>query len=121
MPIKEFFDLYFRYVEHNTESAFVYHRWSLIGILGTIIAKKVSIPMGHFTLYTNTFYQLIGRSGTRKSSAITIAVKLLKDCELTRIAPKSCSKEAFLTKLVSYSAQEDMLPPLDAYPFACIQ
>jgi len=111
MPVEEFFKLYFEYVDKNTESAFVYHRWSAIGAVGTLLARKVTIPLGHLTLYTNMYLQIIGKSGCRKSSAIKIAVDLLKDAGYTSFAPKRCSKEAFLSKLSGVKELE--LPDLE--------
>ena len=116
MKMEELFDTYFKYVEHSTESAFVYHRWSLIGLLSALIAKKVEIPLGHMTLYANLYLQLLGKSGTRKSSAISVAVKLLKTLEYERFAPKKCSKEGFLDMLLEYCTEDSKeLPSLDEF------
>ena len=99
MKITELFDLYHAYVKDNTESPFVYHRWSLIGCLSTAISRRVTFPLGHFTIYPNQYIQIIGNSGIRKSSAISIPIGLMRDAGYDSFAPKSTTKEAFMSKL----------------------
>lgn len=105
MKAKEFFDLYFKYVAENTESPFVYHRWSMISTLSACVSRRVKIPMGHFNLYPNFYIQLIGNPGIRKSSAVKIPAKLLRETGFDRFAPNTCTKEALMYKLATYNEE----------------
>ena len=45
---KEFFDLYFEYAGvGRSESPAVFHRWAIIGCVGTMLGRQVRIPFGH--------------------------------------------------------------------------
>jgi len=99
MKHEEFFDMYFKYVEDNTEAPFVYHRWSMLVVLAAHMGANIKIPMGHFTLTPNFYVQLVGDSGIRKSSAISIPVKLAKELGVVNIAPSQISREALISLL----------------------
>ena len=99
MNINDFFDLYIDYIKDNTESPITYHRWSIIGCAASALVRRVEIPMGHFTLYPNFYIQLIGPPGTRKSSAISIASKILKESGFKNFSADTTTREGFLKRL----------------------
>lgn len=99
MTTAEFFALYFSFVDKNTESPFVYHRWSLVATVAASLSKRVYVSMGHMTIYPNFYVQLIGSPGIRKSSAIKIPPRLLASAGFDRFGPNTCTKEALVGKL----------------------
>lgn len=90
-----FFEKYFEFVGES-EAPALYHRWASISMVGALLGRQVWLPFGHGTIYPNQYIMLMGSPGTRKSSAIGIAKKLLEKTGYTRFAPDRVSKERFL-------------------------
>lgn len=88
-----------------TESPVIYHRWCLISAVSALLGRNFYFPYGHFTIYPNQFCMLIGSPGARKSSAINIAKRLMRDAGFDKIAEGKTTKEKFLLDL--YGAQDD--------------
>ena len=93
-----------RYVA-GTESPLIYHRWCLMSTVSALLGRNFYFPYGHFTIYPNQFCMLIGSPGARKSSAINIAKKLLRETGFDRIAEGKTTKEKFLLDL--YGQEDD--------------
>lgn len=94
----DFFETYFDYVG-ETEAPLLYHRWSIVSALGALLSRSCWLPFGHSEIYPNQYIMLMGSPGARKSSAIGIAKKLLKDVGYSRFAPDRLSKERFLMEM----------------------
>lgn len=94
----DFFEEYFDYIG-PTEAPLLYHRWSIISSLGALLSRQVWLPFGHSEIYPNQYIMLMGSPGARKSSAIGIARKLLRDTGFNRFAPDRLSKERFLMEM----------------------
>ncbi len=100
-----YFDLYLEYVG-KSEAPILYHRWTAAGIIGALIGRSCYIPFGHGRIYPNQYIQLMGAPGTRKSSAISIGKRLLKDAGYSRFAADRMSKERFLMEMVPHTEEE---------------
>lgn len=96
--MSDFFDDYFEYIK-NTEPPKIYHRWCSISGIATLLGRNLVLPFGHEKLYPNQYIMLIGGSGTRKSTAISIIRNLLKGTGYDTIAAEKTSKEKFLLDL----------------------
>ncbi len=94
----DFFKTYFDYVGAS-EAPMLYHRWSAVSMLGALLSRNVWLPFGHSKIYPNQYIMLMGSPGARKSSAIGIARKLLRDLGYNRFAPDRLSKERFLMEM----------------------
>lgn len=94
----DFFDEYFAYTA-STEPPRIYHRWCAIAGIATILGRNLVLPHGHFKLYPNQYVMLVGSSGSRKSTAIKLMVRLLKESGYDTIAADKTSKEKFLLDL----------------------
>ena len=70
------FDMYFKYVE-GTEPPAVFHRWAIIGAVGAMLGRQVWFPFGSSRLFPNKYIMFVGDPGTRKSTAIKRATKLI--------------------------------------------
>jgi hypothetical protein len=97
----DFFKTYFEYVG-PTEAPMLYHRWTAISILGTLLGRQAYIPFGHGTIYPNQYIMLMGSPGTRKGTAMNIGARLLKNAGYTRFCPDRLSKERFLMEMKPY-------------------
>jgi hypothetical protein len=107
----DFFSKYLRYVG-DSEAPTLSHRWSAISMLSALIGRNLFIPFGHSEIYPNQYIMLMGSPGARKSSAIGIARRLLRDTGFKRFAPDRLSKERFLMEMKPHSA--DLLGEEDA-------
>lgn len=110
-----FFQRYLEYVGES-EAPLLYHRWTAVGIVAAIIGRKLFLPFGHGQIYPNMYTQLMGAPGTRKSTAISIGKKLLKDAGYTRFAADRMSKERFLMEMVPVT-EEDLDADLELLVF----
>jgi hypothetical protein len=92
------FDAYFKYAE-NTEPPLLFHRWSLLTCLGAALGRQYRLPFGDFNIYGNQYIMLIGDPGTRKSTAIKLAKKILSNAGYDKFSAERTSKEKFLLDL----------------------
>ena len=92
------FDTYFEYVD-KTEPPLVFHRWSLISCLGAYLGRQYKLPFGDFNIYPNQYVMLIGDPGTRKSTAIKLAKKVIGSAGYEKFSAERTSKEKFLLDL----------------------
>lgn len=95
--MQDFFSLYFEYAGANVnEPPNIYHRWTALSIIGTMLGRQCWFPFGHSEIFPNQYIMLMGEPGSRKSTAINIGTKLLKKLGYTRFAADRTSKERFL-------------------------
>lgn len=97
-----FISLYLEYTA-QTECPRFFHRWTAITSLSAYLGRRIYFHHGHFTIYPNIYAMLIGSPGTKKSSAIKIGVKLLKQSGYNTFAAKKTRQEKFLTDLAEQS------------------
>lgn len=93
-----FLQQYLSYVG-ETEAPIFYHRWAAISAIGAYLGRQYSFSLGHFELYTNMYIMLIGDPGTRKSTAIKIAKKIITAAGYNTISADKSSKEKFMLDL----------------------
>lgn len=106
---EDYFSLYLRYAGAGvTEPPTIYHRWSAISLVGALLSRSVYIPFGHSHLYPNQYINLMGAPGSRKSTAINIAVKLAKQVGYNKFAADKVSKERFLMDMGRVEDIEDV-------------
>lgn len=97
------------YIEYRaeTEPPVIYHRWSMISSIAALLGRKFYIPFGSGHIYPNLYIMLIGGVGTRKSSAIKEATKLIGQAGYTTFSARKTSKEKFLMDLEGIPDEED--------------
>lgn len=100
------FDLYFDYVA-DTEPPAVFHRWSLIGAVGAYLGRQFWFPFGSSNIYPNQYIMFVGEPGTRKSTAIKRASKLIGLAGYDTFGPQKTSMEKFLLDLEAGHMVED--------------
>jgi hypothetical protein len=108
-PVKQhqdLFDLYFQYIA-GTESPALFHRWSLIASLGAMLGRQFWFPFGTTRLFANHYVMLIGTPGTRKSTAIKTATRLIGMAGFEKFAAQKTSMEKFLLDLEDEDSEPD--------------
>ncbi len=96
--MSNFFAFYDDYVK-STEPPPNFHAWSAMGAISALLGKKCFIPQGHFTVFPNLYIVLVGDPGTRKSTAMNIAKRLVRLVPQVPIAPESSSREAMIDSM----------------------
>lgn len=104
----DFISAYFSYIG-ETEAPMTFHRWSCMTILGAYIGRDYCFRLGHFNIKPNLYVMLMGTAGSRKSTAIKIASRLLAQTGYANIAADRTTKEKFLLDLSG--ATDGLLDP----------
>lgn len=102
---KNFFQLYHDYVK-STEPPPNFHAWSAISAISALLGKKCFIPQGDFTVYPQLYVILVGEPGTRKSTAMGIAKKLVKTVTTVPVAPESATRESLIDDMAGHPVGE---------------
>lgn len=105
---EDFISLYLAYT-NQTECPTFFHRWCGITCLSAYLGRSIFFRHGHFTLYPNLYTMLIGSPGTKKSSAIKIGAKLVKQAGYNTFAAKKTRQEKFLLDLAEQSERKALL------------
>jgi len=92
--IMDLFEQYFEYTGEN-ETPLVFHRWSFISLIGSLIGRDIHLPFGHGSIYPNQYILLTGTPGARNGAAIKICKELLNSLNYQHTAPNKAVKESF--------------------------
>lgn len=92
---KSFINSYLQYSK-GTETPTFFHRWAAITCLGAYLGRDVYFRQGHFRVHPNLFVMLVGDAGTKKSTSIKMAARLLKLAGYESFAAKKTRQEKFL-------------------------
>lgn len=82
----DFLKLHLKYVYH-TEPPKIMHIWSAITTASACMARHVWCDTGLKRHYANNYCLLVGPPGTRKSSAVHAASKLMREATEVKFAP----------------------------------
>jgi hypothetical protein len=100
------FELYFKYAEH-TEPPTIYHRWSLITSISAYLGRSFWLPFGSTRIFPTMYVMLIGNPGTRKSTAIKMARRVISSAGYDTFAAERTTKEKFLLDLEGAPDESD--------------
>lgn len=115
MSERDYYEEYFEYSGAGiTEPPVGFHRWGGVAILGAMLGRQIWFPFGHGKIYPNQYIMLMGPAGCRKSTAISIATKLLKQTGYARFAADRTSKERFLIDMRQYEGNTAEIEDLEA-------
>ncbi len=82
--LKNWLTTYVRDWTIEAEPPELFHMWTGIGILSTVLGRKVCFDRGIYNLYPNCYIILIaGSAACRKSTALKMGVGLLDELEVT--------------------------------------
>ena len=102
----DFFSLYFKYVA-DTEPPIIFHRWSVIPAIGALLGRQFWLPFGDGRLFPNHYTMLIGDPGTRKSTAIKRAKKILRLSGYDKFSAETTTKEKLMLDLAGMDDDKD--------------
>lgn len=92
----------------ETECPTFFHRWTALVCLAAWIGRDVYFPFGHGKVHANMYAMLIGKAGTKKSTAIKIGCKLLEKAGYTKFAADKVRQEKFLVDLARKEAESSL-------------
>ena len=95
---EDLFELYLKMLG-PTEAPVIYHRWSFLTVLGAWLGRGYYLPFGASRINCNMYVMLLGNAGSRKTTAIKTAVKLIREAGYNTVAANKTSKEKFLLDL----------------------
>lgn len=101
---QDFFAHYLNYTG-GTEVPAHANRWSAIGMLGAWLGRDVHVKFGSSKLYANQYIMLLGEAGSRKSTAIKTAKRILNAAGYENFSAEKISKEKFLSELSKQNGQ----------------
>ena len=79
-----------------------YHQWSALGALATAVSRKVWIDQGYFNVYPGFLYVvLLGPPGNHKTTAMSIAKRLLREAGEISFSAECQSKEKLVAELAT--------------------
>jgi hypothetical protein len=105
-PRNDFFNKYLR-VTAGTEVPTFFRRWAMLTSVGAWIGRSAYFCHGDFKVYPNMYVMLLGAPGTRKSTAIKRAKKVLQQAGYNYFAAEKTTKEKFLLDLSGAEGDED--------------
>lgn len=86
----------------------------MIGVVGAWLGRQCWFPFGSGRIFTNQYLMFVGDPGSRKSTAIKEASKLLQSTGFNHFAPKKTSKEQYLADMTG-DEDEGTLENIDAF------
>ena len=97
-----FVDSYIKFGLQVTDAPVEFHQFLALGTLAGYLGNKVYLPYGDDNLYPNLWLCLLARSSAfRKSTALRISKKILRNVTPDTILPNDFSQEAFYKTLSS--------------------
>jgi len=94
---------------YNSEPPHMYHLWSAISVISSVLQRKCAFPWGSLTFYPNMYVVLVGPSGkARKGTAMNFALGFLEDIGV-HLAAESTTREALIRAL--QESKDDMVDP----------
>ena len=81
-----FLQYHLQYV-YQTESPHIFHIWAALTALGACMGRHVYLDTGIGPIFGNMYVLLVGPPGTRKSSAIRFAARVMQNATEVRFAP----------------------------------
>lgn len=103
---------------HNTEPPVLHHIWSLIGMMSANLGRRCYFEFGSIPILPNQYILLVGDPGVRKSTAMGLAKKLIKNNNSIRIAPDDTGgqRQGLITAMLAEEMDvADLLEGLDGY------
>lgn len=101
----DFLSLYLRY-SSGTECPTFFHRWAAITCLGAYVGRDIYFRQGHFKVHANIYTMLVGDAGTKKSTSIKMAARLMRLAGYNKFAAKKTRQEKFLLDMAEASMGE---------------
>jgi len=93
----------------DTEAPMIFNRWAIISCAGAALGRQYYLPFGDSHIFPNMYVMLIGDPGTRKSTAIKGAKRILAQAGYDKFSADRTSKEKFLIDLEGKTDEDGKL------------
>jgi hypothetical protein len=104
----DFFDLYLDY-RAQTEPPVIFNRWAAIAVVSAWLGRSVWFPFGSTRIFPNQYVMFVGDPGSRKSTAIKNAVKVIREAGYDTLSAQKTSKEKWLLDLAGEGLEDDKI------------
>ena len=94
-PVSCLLDDYLEY-RRETEPPTIFNRWAGLTALSAFLGRSVWLPFGTTRIFPNLYVMFVGDPGTRKSTAIKNAAKIIREAGYEAFAAQKTSKEKWL-------------------------
>lgn len=92
--LKNWLDSYLEYTSH-TESAKIFHKWTGLSSIASVLQRKCWFQFGMFKIYPNIFVVLTAAPGqARKTQAIRIGQDILSEIANVKMAADATTIQA---------------------------
>lgn len=78
----------------GNESPTIFHNWAGLSVISSLASRKIWVDQGPFIVRPNMYVLLVGNPGVKKSTAMSMARKLIEETKVLPVAPASITKEA---------------------------
>lgn len=99
-------DLWLEAMQHM-EAPMVFGRWCFATGVAAWLERQTWIQFGPMRINPNMYTMIVGGSGSRKSTAIKLVAKTLRNAGYTNVAAEKTSKEKFLLDLQGDPADDE--------------
>lgn len=99
----------------ETEPPVLHHIWSMVSMMSANLGRRCWFEFGSLPIYPNQYILLVGDPGVRKSTAMSLAKKLIKGNGAIRLAPDDTGGQRqglIMAMLQQEESVEDMLEGL---------
>lgn len=97
----------------------IYHQFSALIALSSIVSRRIWIPQGYFDIYPNLYVVLVGPAGNRKTTAMSITKKLLRELKEIPFSAECQTKESLVQDLAQQTKAfkvDKESPPIQYHP-----
>lgn len=104
----DFLDTYLQMVE-ETESPRAFHLWSAISAISSCMGRRLWLPFGNGALHPNIYTLLVGGAGVRKSTAMNIAMGMVRKNTGVRFSQDDCAgkRQGIIANMVDMGKEKD--------------
>jgi len=96
----------------GSEAHPTYHMFSGLVALSSIIGRRIWVEQGYFKVYPNLYVVLVGPPGNRKTSAMSVAKKLIRELGNIPFSAECVTKEKLVLDMFEQERVIDKLPDI---------
>lgn len=105
--LSDWIENYLTYVD-NSEPPFMFHLWSAIAVISSVLKRKCYLEWGSLTFYPNMYIVLVGPPATRKGTAMNFARPFLENLQI-KMAAEAITREALIKALLESFSDSSQL------------
>lgn len=94
----------------GVETPELYDMWSALATLSSVVSRRVWINQGYFTIYPNLYVVLVGAPGGRKTTALDMSIKMLRELATIPFNVGAMTKEALCLYMSKQCTKKFVIP-----------